>query len=264
MKHPIPPEHEPLSALDIENLERATLDAVAPQSVQEIGRWLLPFDDSNIGRAISAVPLSHTVPRELSAAEQVDQIQAQYSLRGKRCAFRLADAPGLAAIHARLALLGYTAQQPTLVQTASARQIRTLVAPGGALAARLSATPSAEWASVYLAQGFNPVDGAQRVQALSRSAHVVYAIVQHHGHTVGAGTASFSRGWASLHGMRTLQSARGQGVASQVLTLLAEEALVRGYSQVFLQVEESNTSARALYMRAGFITAWRYHYWRLP
>jgi N-acetylglutamate synthase len=40
-------------------------------------------------------------------------------------------------------------------------------------------------------------------------------------------------------------------------------AIERGISHVFLQVEEGNTSAQALYQRAGFTTAWRYHYWRL-
>jgi two-component system sensor histidine kinase TctE len=36
-------------------------------------------------------------------------------------------------------------------------------------AATLSASPSTNWASVYTADGFDPVDGANRVQLLSRS-----------------------------------------------------------------------------------------------
>ena len=39
-------------------------------------------------------------------------------------------------------------------------------------------------------------------------------------------------------------------------------AVERGLGRVFLQVEESNTAALALYQRAGLTTAWHYHYWR--
>jgi hypothetical protein len=37
---------------EIESLERATLDAVAPASVGSLPGWLLPFDKSTVGRAI--------------------------------------------------------------------------------------------------------------------------------------------------------------------------------------------------------------------
>ena len=123
-------------------------------------------------------------------------------------------------------------------------------------------TPTQSWAAVYLAEGFDPVDGAHRIQALSRSPHVVYACVEESGQAVAAGTASLSQGWASIHGMRTLPQARKRGLAARVLAGLADAAQTRQLERVFLQVEESNTAALALYARAGFTTAWRYHYWR--
>jgi hypothetical protein len=45
--------------IDIESLERATLDAVAPETVESLPGWLFPIDRTTIGRAISAVPLRH-------------------------------------------------------------------------------------------------------------------------------------------------------------------------------------------------------------
>ena len=106
------------------------------------------------------------------------------------------------------------------------------------------------------------MDGAFRRDALSRSPFVVYASIQQDGTPVAAGSASLSQGWVSIHGMRTVIEARGQGLARGVLVALARHAQQQGLTEVFLQVEEDNRTARSLYARAGFQTVWRYHYWR--
>lgn len=245
----------PLEDGDIASLERATLDAVAPPAVQEIEGWLLPFDVSTIGRAKSAVPVRH----QGIDIRQIPTIEALYSDRGLQAAFRLADVAGLAPVHAELARRGYQASQPTLVQVGSVQQMRVICSDQSA---SVSSQPDASWSSVYLAEGFDPIDGAHRVHALSRSPHVVYACVVENGHAVAAGTAAMSQNWCSVHGMRTLPAQRGRGLAARVLAGLADSATESKLNRVFLQVEENNTSALALYRRAGFTTAWRYHYWR--
>lgn len=62
--------------------------------------------------------------------------------------------------------------------------------------------------------------------------------------------------------MRTDQASRGRGLAGRVLAGLADAAIHRGMERSFLQVEDGNASALALYRRAGFETAWYYEYWR--
>lgn len=239
----------------IATLERATLDAVAPAAVQEFDGWLLPFDDSTISRAKSAVPLRH---HGMDIA-QLGTIEALYAARGLQAAFRIADVPGLDEVQLALGRMGYRAQQPTLVQIGTLAHMRAFCT---AQPAGVGATATPQWAAVYVAEGFDPVDGAHRVQALSRSAHVVYACVEEDGRPLAAGTAAMSHGWASIHGMRTVVQQRGRGLAARILGGLADAATARALDQVFLQVEEGNAAARALYQRAGFATAWRYHYWR--
>jgi ribosomal protein S18 acetylase RimI-like enzyme len=255
MTSTMPALHPPLNDCDIASLELATLDAVAPPDRQEIDGWLLPFDVSTIGRAKSAVPLRH----HNIDLRQIATIESRYAERGLQAAFRVADVPGLIPVHAELADLGYQAQQPTQVQIGTVQQMRAICT---GKPADVHGTPDAAWSRVYLAEGFDPVDGAHRVRALSRSAHVVYACVVEDGQSVAAGTAALSQGWCSVHGMRTLPTHRGLGLAARVLAGLADAAAEHQLTRVFLQVEEGNAAALSLYRRAGFTTVWRYHYWR--
>ncbi|MET0208112.1 MAG: GNAT family N-acetyltransferase, partial [Burkholderiaceae bacterium] len=72
---------------------------------------------------------------------------------------------------------------------------------------------------------------------------------------------SFGSGWAGVHGLRTDLAHRGRGLAAHVLAALAAAALQRRIQKVFLQVEQGNSAASALYRRAGFASAWHYRYW---
>lgn len=244
--------------IDIESLERATLDAVAPDAVGTLPGWLLPFDSTTVGRAISAVPLHHGAP----GPDPIPDIEARYAGRGLKTQFRVADVAGLAGLHQGLLGHGYTPQQPTLTLAGTVHTWPG-VAPGWSV--QLSTQPTDAWASVYLSGDFDPVDGANRVRALSRSQCLVYAcLVDDAGSAIAAGTAAFSQGWASLHGMRTVTHARGKGCASALIAALGQVAKERNVERCFLQVEEGNAPAISLYRSLGFQTAWLYHYWRKP
>lgn len=241
--------------IDIESLERATLDAVAPAEVGALPSWLLPFDRSTVGRAISAVPLRHDgVP-----SDRVSTIEALYAERGLVAQFRIADVSGLATLQHELLCRGYTAQQPTLTLAGFVSRWPTALPE---CAAELSPYPTEAWESVYLSEDFDVVDGANRVRALSRSKCLVYASLSNTSGTIAAGTAAFSHGWVSLHGMRTVARERGKGHASALIAALGQEAQTRKMERCFLQVEEGNAPALHLYQSLGFQAVWRYHYWR--
>ena len=259
-----------LAPHDIESLERATLDAVCPAAQSELPGWLLPFDAADIGRAHSAIPLLH---HGLDIAG-LPAIEQQYRDYGLPPCFRIADTPGLRHWQERLQALGYRKADPVYVQTASleamqaAADLSTAAPRLGSASLRpkimLLDAPAGAWASVYTALGFDAADGALRVQLLSRSRFARYAYVQSAGVSLAAGTACISRDWLSVHGMRTLPHARGQGLGASLLSTFVGLARQRGIARAFLQVEADNAPALALYRRFGFTTAWTYHYWKAP
>jgi ribosomal protein S18 acetylase RimI-like enzyme len=245
-------------AADVEAIERATLAAVAPEEVLEIGGWLVGLDPGSIRRAASAVPLAHDLPAD---PEILDQIEAAYTTWGLAPAFRIGDGAGLGPVRDELTRRGFAFQQPTLVKVAPVGAVQAVTdrAP-----AEIAERPDEAWAAVFLGEGFDPVDGAYRVKALSRSPGARFGVVRDGARAIAVGCGAYGQGWASFHGMRTDLARRGEGLAGRVLAGLAGEARARGIERAFLQVEEKNTAARALYRRAGFSLAWRYCYWTRP
>lgn len=236
---------------DVASIERATVEAVAPPQVLEVDGWLVPLDAGNVGRARSAVPLSHD-----ATPAALDAIVAAYEARGLPPAFRIADEEGLAPVRAALEARGFAGGKPTWVERADAATVAGHAAP----CAELLSRPDEPWGAVFLGEGFDPADGVQRVAVLSRSPDALYGAVREDARAVAVGAVSFGRGWAGVHGMRTLPACRGRGYAGAILAAFAAAALARGVRRMFLQVEEANP-ARGLYRRAGFEPVWRYRYW---
>ena len=247
--------------IDIESIERATLAAVPPTVVAELPGWLLGLDEGTVGRSHSAVPLRHGAP----GVEVIDTVEKRYAAQGLGAVWRLPMLAEFDALRKALTARGYIAHQPTCTQTGTVTGMLALPANHGTqvqMKVQINQQPTDAWSAVFLGEGFDAVDGAHRIRLLGRALDAVYASAQIDERTVAVGTASFSHGWASVHGMRTAQTHRGRGLASSILQALAREAQRRQIERVFLQVEAANDKAQALYRRAGFATAWVYEYWR--
>lgn len=253
-----------MNTSDIETLERATVDAVAPDAVLALPGWLLPIDGGTIGRAHSAVPLQHPRAPEAQAhqAAQLADIVAIYREQGRVPAFRLPDTA--THLHHALTRMGFGRVEPSWVMVGSVAALAQTPSPalpeGLQVMAQHHATPG--WQAVFLGPGFDPVDGANRVRNLSRAPGTVFVSAVVGSETVACGTASFGHGWLGVHGMRTSQSHRGQGLAAAVLRAMATEAALRGTHRVFLQVGAANATAQRLYGRAGLANVWPYAYWK--
>ena len=99
------------------------------------------------------MPLAHTA----LSVPVLQQIEAHYQQRHRPTVFRLPEGLITAQIGDALHAMGYSGNHGVLVQVAELAGLLRLAPPE---AAALSASPSTPWASVYTADGFDPVDGA--------------------------------------------------------------------------------------------------------
>ncbi|MFE1512454.1 GNAT family N-acetyltransferase [Streptomyces sp. NPDC058726] len=70
--------------------------------------------------------------------------------------------------------------------------------------------------------------------------------------------------WAGFAAVEVDPARRRQGLATAVMAALARRALDEGASAAWLQVEDDNAGARALYARMGFAPHHAYHHYRAP
>lgn len=244
-------------AADIEAIERATLQALAPEQIDTLPDWLLPMDSGTVNRARSAVPLHHG-EHDLAL---IESILERYAAAGVEPQFRLPGTPSFAGWLRALRAQAFVHHQSTFTQTCA---VVDLVQTHFPLyeGVELASTPDEAWMAMFLGEGLDPVDGASRSASLSRATGTLFASVRENGETVACCAASYSHGWLGLHGMRTAAAHRGRGLAGVLVQAMAQEAARQGIERAFLQVDARNSSALTLYRRLGFTTAWAYAYWR--
>ncbi|MFE4952859.1 GNAT family N-acetyltransferase [Streptomyces sp. NPDC056653] len=127
---------------------------------------------------------------------------------------------------------------------------------------RLSREIDERWLSRY--QRFD-TPGPHVLEVLGSGPSVWFATVP--GDAEGEAPAAIGRcvvdgRWAGFMAVEVGAAYRRRGLATAVMTALARQALDEGASAAWLQVEEDNEGARALYDRMGFETHHLYHHFR--
>jgi N-acetylglutamate synthase len=253
----------------IEAIERATLDAVAPNYVAQLPGWLVPFARGSVGRAKSAVPITHAAPdpqaiKRILALYKAGAVDQNLGLAAPQPAqFRLPSIARFDEFKVDLSSLGFVASKSTHVQTADPKALfKATHARDTQTRLLLSTRPDQSWAAVYRRQGFDAQDAEHRIRLLSLAKDAVYGtVVNHDGFALTAGVMSISHGWASVHGIRTDPLYQGRGLATQLMAGFGQRAVERSLNSIFLQVEAENQNALRLYQRIGFKTQWQYTYW---
>jgi GNAT superfamily N-acetyltransferase len=236
-------------ARDVVALELAANDAWPAPVQARLGSWILRAAENWTGRANSALAVGDP-DRPLEAA--IDAVVDWYAQRGQPALIN-APMPLAAPVNSALDERGWTARPLTLVQTAplpTGLPERRDLPP-----VELADAPSDDWYTMVAEhKGTLP---AAAVRVLTGVPETVFA----HVHDEAGGLVAVARGtvtgpgrWHGVSLLQTAPGARRRGLAQHVLREMAHWARQRGSSRAYLQVEERNTAAVALYRRVGFNT----------
>jgi N-acetylglutamate synthase len=238
-------------------------NATAATTTQLVDGWLLrAAPEYPFRRCNSVLPYGGD---RVGIEGRISTVEDFYRGRDLPVRFQVGPAALPAGLDDALETRGYEIEEPTLVLVAESSRV-------------IAETMRAEAVEVTFAEGIDEYWVAEYASAFGdddteRDRLRAYAhLLRHLGPAVGAavlpvdempaavGLGVLERGWTGVFAMGTRREARRRGAATSVLHALARWAHSRDASRMYLQVEVTNDGARQLYTRAGFETAYRYHY----
>ena len=283
------PDQRPLSATG--QLERvATAGWPAPERAM-LGDWILRAAGGWTARANSALPIGRP---ECPIPDAVDAVVAWYTERGLRSAIMVPEPIG-GRVSTELRGRGWVTNPSVLMQTATLDDIVRLAsaqraepenrqsaepenrqdapretrqdAPRetrqDAPAVRLDAEATAEWLSVIAAMPRGlPAVARDVITGVQRSRFAGVYDQDGSPMAIARGVIAGDDRWLGLSLIEVRPEARRRGLATAVIKALALWAASEGATMAYLQVEERNHDAVALYQRLGFTTHHRYHTWQ--
>jgi GNAT superfamily N-acetyltransferase len=251
----VPPRRRP-TRTEVAALELAANEAW-PAPVQEgLGDWLLRAADGWTVRGNSALAVGDP-GRPLG--EAVEAVERWYATRGLRPMINL-PLPQASVVNAELDARGWSYAPTVLVQTAPLRKILDALPDRPDLPpVRLEVAPSPEWLALAAGRKGQLPGAAHHLLTAVREVRFAHAYAAEGGLVATArGTVTGGGRWLGLTIIEVVPSARRRGLARHVIRALAQWALESGATDAFLQVEDVNAEAVALYAQLGFATHHRY------
>ncbi|MFI9188430.1 GNAT family N-acetyltransferase [Streptomyces californicus] len=244
-------------AASFEELAAVTARAWQPVESEPLGDWRLRAAGGFTRRANSALPLGDP---GLPAGEALDRVRAWYAERGLPPYVQTATgaAGTQELLCAELERHGWRREVTAQVRIAALAPVGDGAADIAAV--RLTRAPDAAWLARY--QRFS-TPGPHVLRVLESGPSVWFATVVGDGDAPDAiGRCVVDGRWAGFMAVEVAPEQRRRGLATAVMTALARRALDEGASAAWLQVEEENEGARALYDGMGFALHHSYHHYR--
>ncbi|WP_228990515.1 GNAT family N-acetyltransferase [Streptomyces sp. DH8] len=244
-------------AASFEELAAVTARAWQPVESEALGDWRLRAAAGFTRRANSVLPLGDP---GLPVGEALGRVRAWYGERGLPPYIQTATgaAGTQEVLCAELERHGWRCEVSAQVRIAALAPVGDGAADGAAV--RLTREPDAAWLSRY--QRFS-TPGPQVLPVLRSGPSVWFATIAGDGDAPDAiGRCVVDGRWAGFLAVEVAPERRRRGLATAVMTALARRALDEGASAAWLQVEEDNEGARALYDGMGFALHHRYHHYR--
>lgn len=244
-------------AATFEELARVCARAWQPVESEPLGEWRLRAAGGFTRRANSALPLGDP---GMPVGAALERVREWYAARELPPYVQVAT--GAEGTQERLAAelerCGWFREVTAQVRIAALAPIGDLDADVSRV--RITRACDAGWLARY--QRFEE-PGPHVTKVLASGPSVWFASVPGDGEVPAAiGRCVVDGRWAGFMAVEVDPAYRRQGLAGAVMTALARQALDEGASAAWLQVEDDNGGAQALYDGMGFATHHSYHHFR--
>jgi GNAT superfamily N-acetyltransferase len=243
--------------VDPARIEEAALNALQTQQQLFYDGWLLRLSPGKAkrGRSVNA-----HFGSSLPLAEKIEHCESVYAARALPALFRITPFGRPNDLDDALRARGYVAFERTLVQAVALDRDPPRSPPGNGV--ELVAPAIAEFVEAAgELRGSTPEQRDAHLERLARTPLAMHAIVARiDGRVVACGQVAVERGLAGVYDMVTAQDMRGRGIATRIVQALLAWARAQRATHAFLQVNDDNLPALAVYGRFGFATAYTYHY----
>ncbi|MBX3429363.1 MAG: GNAT family N-acetyltransferase [Hyphomonadaceae bacterium] len=241
--------------MNARDIDLATIKTWPAAVTEEHDGWFYLAAGGVTGRVNAVWPLNWT-GTDVEAA--INDAETWYAARGLPPRFKLTDgAFAPPDLPARLERRGYACVMPTLIMTAA---VRAGAAPGEV---SMHDTLPAAFDAVIRETSKDAAEYDERLSIALRAPRPAgFATIEHNARTVAIGMCAATGDLAGIFLMRTAPEARRQGLARLIFRALMTRCAAWGAKTAFLQVDEHNAPAIALYRSEGFAPLATYRFWR--
>ncbi len=251
----------PHQAIGVTDLERTMADGWRAVEQEWQAGWLLRASSGFTHRGNSVLPLGQpggTLDTAIGSAER------WYAARDLPPTWQLPLPPsGEAAdeaLGAELLDRGYTAHLPTLVMTGASSDVASrAVLTGSLVTVTVDASLTIPWLEAYARQR-TVLPGVTEQLLTSSAGQRFAAVAGPDGRPVAVARMSVHPGWCGLQALWVDPDQRGRGTGRALVHALATLARDNRMPSMFLQVEQDNDAAIALYRSVGLTTHHTYAY----
>ncbi len=228
---------------------------------EQLGGWRMRAAGGFTGRANSALAVGDPGLPLPAAAAAVHRWYAARDLPTMISVAYPCGQPQDSELDRFLAGAGWTVRSgaATVLTAPAAAVAGAPVDPVHRVRVDIDAEPDDAWLARYHYRGQQELPPAAR-RVLRSAPWQAFGSVRDDGATLAIGRVAVARGWAGLTAIEVAPGHRRRGLAQALTATLAARAAAQGAHWLYLQVEDGNAAARALYHRLGFTTHHGYHY----